>query len=720
MKQLHILLFVFIAHFSQAQQNWELLPPHYKTPIEVKHVSHDGAIWAFQPAEKGILQSEDNAITWNTTLFNEEIQDSISTIGITSNKEDYVLCFINENVYQLFPGNIWQKILTFNQFVKDIHISSDKLYVALHDRFHSYYYPTLEPITNFKIHVDRIHFEEDQSGNLMVTTHDYTTRKVYLISPADGQWTDVSLPAATLHPVTYNMTLTSDGALHVLTNTAMFTRMQVNSAWEERTLPEDPKFGCILSNKTNRIYFATRNTLYQSDDHGLTWTQITNTPFDTEHNNISWNVEHPDKRIISNTNCGREAVYVNEFESEHWEIENINLDLPEKVLVYNTFSKGIVIKKCNSTIQLFDPEANQWIDISTDVSNFNELIILPSGKWLATDIENFYTSVDKGQNWIQLTNLPALSNVNIYITQNHDLFIGKQNGYYISTDEGLSWQEVDAPGFEFGVWTHMNFNEIFVYEEAIIYLGFSSLNKYSNSEQTTTDIIPNGTFLSVQNALGKQTSTGEILLPYYIMDEIQSDDYWLFLLVLNKTNFEYHRIKIHKSVKGVYPSPNGKLIGASQSELFISNDYGETWESILYNLPIATLEDLSTEPRIHSVNISSDNYVYVSLTNGSIYVNKEVLNSTSVNTTELNTANYVSVYPNPATEYADFMITSSEELSQLSLQIFDLNGKIIHAANGLTNGQSYRWQTKGQTSGVYFYQLLQSGSSLQSGKIIIR
>ena len=74
----------------------------------------------------------------------------------------------------------------------------------------------------------------------------------------------------------------------------------------------------------------------------------------------------------------------------------------------------------------------------------------------------------------------------------------------------------------------------------------------------------------------------------------------------------------------------------------------------------------------------------------------------------------LSVYPNPSTDY--LYLTSSDEISNLSYQLFDMNGKLLQSEKIVGNQTNINMQ--GLVSATYFVKVSQGNKTVKSFKII--
>ena len=80
----------------------------------------------------------------------------------------------------------------------------------------------------------------------------------------------------------------------------------------------------------------------------------------------------------------------------------------------------------------------------------------------------------------------------------------------------------------------------------------------------------------------------------------------------------------------------------------------------------------------------------------------------------------LNVFPNPARDAVTFTYLLPEGTSSTALRVFDVNGRAVFQKDGLPSAGAYGWETLGNPSGIYFYQLLVEGAIRERGKLVIR
>ena len=74
------------------------------------------------------------------------------------------------------------------------------------------------------------------------------------------------------------------------------------------------------------------------------------------------------------------------------------------------------------------------------------------------------------------------------------------------------------------------------------------------------------------------------------------------------------------------------------------------------------------------------------------------------------------VFPNPMSDYAIFKLNTY--LSNGKLSLFNTNGMLVQSMR--FSGEQFRLEANNLAKGMYFFQIMENGIPLNSGKIIIR
>ena len=81
-----------------------------------------------------------------------------------------------------------------------------------------------------------------------------------------------------------------------------------------------------------------------------------------------------------------------------------------------------------------------------------------------------------------------------------------------------------------------------------------------------------------------------------------------------------------------------------------------------------------------------------------------------------NTNEAITIYPNPFNGYATLMIIDASQIIDSELRIYNALGEEV--MNTTVNKQATVINTSNLTSGIYFYKLIRSGKTIQTGKLV--
>lgn len=148
-------------------------------------------------------------------------------------------------------------------------------------------------------------------------------------------------------------------------------------------------------------------------------------------------------------------------------------------------------------------------------------------------------------------------------------------------------------------------------------------------------------------------------------------------------------------------------IGAVES-LFISYDLGATFTDLgTLNIPEGIITNIEGDMKVN-------NRIYISTgCRGGWY--GDVSNNLSVKQIVLKT-DIFSIYPNPANEYFSVKINTNEKFDNLSLHIYDLQGRMIQTNSGIKI--SDKIETKNLSNGVYIAEI-EFNNQKYTSKLII-
>ncbi len=149
-----------------------------------------------------------------------------------------------------------------------------------------------------------------------------------------------------------------------------------------------------------------------------------------------------------------------------------------------------------------------------------------------------------------------------------------------------------------------------------------------------------------------------------------------------------------------------------------TNDQGE--------FEFTNLTDREYQLRVELAGIHMDSTYVVDITSGSTHIQKDflydstfvyVLESTVIDEFSYSSIQEVSIYPMPFTSTATVNITGIEGEFEYSMNIFDINGRLVNTFLGKTN-DSFQINNNGMKEGIYPFVIDVNGTKVYSGKIL--
>ncbi len=80
---------------------------------------------------------------------------------------------------------------------------------------------------------------------------------------------------------------------------------------------------------------------------------------------------------------------------------------------------------------------------------------------------------------------------------------------------------------------------------------------------------------------------------------------------------------------------------------------------------------------------------------------------------------WLKVQPNPARDFVIFSLSLSDVAVDVSIYIYDINGKLLVCQKGLDRDAVFEWNCERNPSGIYFYKLASNSNFYESGKILL-
>ena len=347
---------------------------------------------------------------------------------------------------------------------------------------------------------------------------------------------------------------------------------------------------------------------------------------------------------------------------------------------------------------------------------------------------------DSGKTWMQTDTLQDLKyGGGMIVRKNTALYTYSASGIYQSTDSGMTWKFVSK-------WPYgQTYSGVFLSGNYMLALSRYSRVIISNDDGVTWDSSNNGlpsTVYGDPNRPSQRQFSGFVysdsnLLAFSDFDEYISYDH----------GHNWHFKRGNCPFLGVLGRLTlGENIFLSHDKIYLSNDSGNTWQSVFVpHVPADGVRGLATVGKTifavvdnEGIIISRDsgqNWVYsndglstlnltnIAITKGFVYCGasygkifrrllSEVLAvDEQVQSTDLF---HLKIYPNPLKHFAK--VDFGRSLKNGNFILYDMNGKQLQNIQNITS-ESMTLYRNGLPAGVYIYLLSEEGKKRAWGKI---
>jgi hypothetical protein len=182
---------------------------------------------------------------------------------------------------------------------------------------------------------------------------------------------------------------------------------------------------------------------------------------------------------------------------------------------------------------------------------------------------------------------------------------------------------------------------------------------------------------------------------------------------------EYYNWSFFISGLTAHPSANtlyGARMSINNPSIYnpaVSYNGGVNWITAYPNLNLTSNSKLC-------VDLSDPAYAYYATQNGILRLYMSGFSEISEHEQLTPNDFDISTYPNPFNSSVNFRYMTNEA-SVIKIKIFNLEGQLISELNCNDQGQGFhtiKWDTRGQPSGIYFYEF-QGNKSLKKGKLTL-
>ncbi len=359
--------------------------------------------------------------------------------------------------------------------------------------------------------------------------------------------------------------------------------------------------------------------------------------------------------------------------------------LYSKIGIYHSYQKSI--DNGNTWEELTNGDSLLLFDLIVD--NIGNLF----GKWGWT----IYKSSDTGENWTPIFSHEESFDWNMSISPNNELFINDGIELYKTDDLGNTWEFLDSVFITKPLQWHPN-GEIYSANSYDLYKSTDGGHEW----EIIPDLIPylysidKPIHISIQGNVFVRVS-----IPFDWTDYLISVD--------NAQSFDFMEIIESGLFEELTTNSLGHIIFYNFNELKYSSDNGHSWLDISSGIPASS--------NIRHVFVDVNDYLYVSCNNDVIY--KSTIPSTEIVSSTINSFNppISKIFPNPFSN--SFIVElNTESTSPIKFKLKNISGQLIMSE--YFTGKSFEITRNDIESGIYFYQIIDEGKIITTGKLVAK
>lgn len=461
-------------------------------------------------------------------------------------------------------------------------------------------------------------------------------------------------------------------------------------------------FALTYSSKTNRLFFSAGGMLHYTIDRGRTKIKIEDPVLKCnkiKHIQLMKNGEMIaicDEGIYNSTNDGLNWKRLSIIPTSDYPIDNSKLHYNgNRIFLWNYSNETFIMDSLNNVKEMKLPESNGNF---IQVIQKNQIILVESYD------NNWFLSKDNGLNWFNATKtLPSSQRMNgnrIILLPNNRLLLCSRNGITkISDDFAKSWVNTSIPSGSFGFHKilasstgkligidlfgdlYESSNSGISWSKAPIKLPKSSTLFSDLTEISSNDILHNISDDSLHYSLdlGLTWSSfpqNEIYLQYSFLSKTNTL-YWTTRNTLDRNIYLKYTNNFGITADSLILSTTQHIV--DDENYFISRFDKDDYISI-FNVITREYQEMelpkidNPDSYINTIYKGKDNHIYLCFRNGGIYRSNFTINTNNYKRSQ---SDKITIYPNPAHDYINFILHNELKHSFISINILDYNGKSL-------------------------------------------
>lgn len=583
--------FIALSLFSKVNAqniiNWKPLPAQKSSGAQIVHLTKEGKAIAHLPFSRQFMISDAFYKSWTNLPFDKapyHIDPIIEHFIFDENDNTYY--FDDDRLYKLDNGSFKTIITAQISYIVDAAIANGNLYVLEYNKLQVF------SLSNMKLlNSKKIPFETFVSLCIGKNNKNYAVYSLgtgYHIAQFNDDGSNyvekVGLQTSKQKQKMYSLNtneIVANNSINLMKSSnggiswQEFAKLSNGETYEQFRVNENQEFLALVNGK-----------IWVSKDKGQSWNKI-NVPeaytaesfyLKAPNNDFFWISQH----------CNEKKAYLSSNEGKNWQlIENA----PEPVILEMVIShdNDIISRSCKYFDEYKTAGSNEWKSL---IINGNQSVIQiicsQTGAWIAhvEKEQKYYISINKGISWKPFQDFPeGIKTGKIYLSQHNDLVFLSGEAYYISGDNGKTWEKHEAIGLSI----NDEIKKVILIENylfvEVVQNGVSTLMCY-NPQKKITETLSTVNGFTIQKIhsnslhqiydkgicfIAQCSNGGTNVMRFFISSDLGK-------------SFSLETLPTQKGDFSLIVDNANTLMLSNGRELFASNDSGSIWQSLNTNI----------------------------------------------------------------------------------------------------------------------------------------
>ncbi|WP_367388803.1 T9SS type A sorting domain-containing protein [Lewinella sp. LCG006] len=442
----------------------------------------------------------------------------------------------------------------------------------------------------------------------------YGVIKIWRFSLAGDPVVELALPSN--GEILDDVEVGPDGDLWFFANYHLYRSENNGDDWEEVSVegtgtPNRVGFG---QDDVVYVYWFRNPILHSSSDDGANWELAIDLSTETDTGLIPVPLASG-AELFYQTDCKSTIIRTTDGGLTH---ENIFYNIRQSKIIglSGRATERLYVKSCGIGFQFTEDNGLDWERIKINNQQAQVLSVGPNNELLASDYaNNYYVSVDEGQSWQEIF-IPSTAEFYLdkgYFFPNNTIVMGGEFGdifYSLDGAEG-EIQRYYPPDYLGEIYYHPEDYLFTLNSEASLGTRMERIDMNTNSGGLLEN-LPFDNFLPIQLVITPQgtiyylgkSSLGTPVTKIFRSDDLGDSFYEVFSLPTDPFQFNLQSYSLMLD-------PIGNIYLFTGTEIILSTDQGISWQTYLSDLPGQGSEG--------GIYIDADNYLYLLRSAGQIY-----------------------------------------------------------------------------------------------------